>query len=579
MNLYSNKYQRVSPLSIEIENPKLISMEPNQGGFELVSGKKKKKSDGSNERVPFHASTITRPQEFFNIFVDNSNRPFGHVWLGKSEDGTRFIHPLENLSEVDFVDINIGDSEPDKPLPIEATPFKLVEDVRELKDLATTLQRANEFAVDLEHNYYRSFQGLTCLMQISTRTEDFAVDTLKLRVHIGPYLRDLFKDPSKKKVMHGADLDILWLQRDFGIYVCNLFDTGQASKVLKFKRNTLEYLLQHFCEVFANKEYQKADWRQRPLPNEMLKYAREDTHYLLHIYDLMRRKLISESIKSVLGDDLLLEVYKSSYDICMKLYEKEILSDTSYLHIYGLHGADFDAHQLAIVSGLYQWRDAVARHEDESTGYIMPNKTLLKIAKQMPLSKEKLLQLDESKHPYVEHNVGYLVSIIRSSVLNAAAFESATHELKMRPTELATMEQMQYPQPLPVQSSSRRNTQLKPVALLADITTNLRKSSTTGTGYMERKENRGKDDEHLPFSKLSSGFQDYHHLTNEKREPDQFARYSDVRKQTRFVDIQEGKNIKKGLKFLLSPGETRERTNVPVVNKVKISFPSNWKPN
>lgn len=29
--------------------------------------------------------------------------------------------------------------------------------------------------------------------------------------------------------------------------------------------------------------------------------------------------------------------------------------------------------------GLYQWRDSVARDEDESTGYILPNKTLLEI--------------------------------------------------------------------------------------------------------------------------------------------------------------------------------------------------------
>lgn len=54
--------------------------------------------------------------------------------------------------------------------------------------------------MDLEHNQYRSFQGLTCLMQISTRTEDYIVDTFKLRVHIGPYLREIFKDPKKRKV-------------------------------------------------------------------------------------------------------------------------------------------------------------------------------------------------------------------------------------------------------------------------------------------------------------------------------------------------------------------------------------------
>lgn len=39
-------------------------------------------------------------------------------------------------------------------------------------------------------------------MQISTRTHDFVVDTLKLRIHIGPYLRDVFKDPTKKKVRY-----------------------------------------------------------------------------------------------------------------------------------------------------------------------------------------------------------------------------------------------------------------------------------------------------------------------------------------------------------------------------------------
>lgn len=31
--------------------------------------------------------------------------------------------------------------------------------------------------------------------------------------------------------MHGADRDVLWLQRDFGIYVANLFDTGQVRGV------------------------------------------------------------------------------------------------------------------------------------------------------------------------------------------------------------------------------------------------------------------------------------------------------------------------------------------------------------
>eukprot|EP00268_Persea_americana_P045801 TRINITY_DN46934_c0_g1_i10.p1 TRINITY_DN46934_c0_g1~~TRINITY_DN46934_c0_g1_i10.p1 ORF type:complete len:933 (-),score=208.21 TRINITY_DN46934_c0_g1_i10:546-3344(-) len=401
---------------------------------------KDQKKTGERSRVPFHIPTIPRPQDEFKILVNNSNEPFAHVWLQRSEDGSRVIHPLEKLSEVDFIDRTVGDAEPIKPLSLETTPFHLVEDVQELKALAAKLRGVNEFAVDLEHNQYRTFQGLTCLMQISTRTEDFVVDTLKLRVHVGPYLREVFKDPSKRKVMHGADRDIIWLQRDFGIYVCNLFDTGQASRVLHMERNSLEHLLHHFCGVAANKEYQNADWRLRPLPDDMIKYAREDTHYLLHIYDLMRGRLIMSSAESACSDDLLLEVYKRSCDVCLQLYEKELLTDTSYLYIYGLQGADFDAEQLAIAAGLYGWRDAVAREEDESTGYILPNKTLLEIARQKPVTSGKLRLLVKSKHPFVERNLGPVVNIIRSSIQNAAAFECASEQLKKgRETECLQM--------------------------------------------------------------------------------------------------------------------------------------------
>ena len=42
------------------------------------------------------------------------------------------------------------------------------------------------------------------------------------------------------------------------------------------------------CSFFAlqtDKQLQLADWRLRPLPVELCKYARTDTHFLLFIYD------------------------------------------------------------------------------------------------------------------------------------------------------------------------------------------------------------------------------------------------------------------------------------------------------
>ena len=51
----------------------------------------------------------------------------------------------------------------------------------------------------------------------------------------------------------------------------------------------------------------------RPLPLEMLTYAREDTHYLLYIYDVLRNLLIQRSNEM---KNLLRSVYTKSADLC-----------------------------------------------------------------------------------------------------------------------------------------------------------------------------------------------------------------------------------------------------------------------
>ena len=63
--------------------------------------------------------------------------------------------------------------------------------------------------------------------------------------------------------MHGADSDIGWLQRDFAVYVVNMFDTGQAARVLGLERLSLAYVLRKYCNITLNKQYQLADWRIR----------------------------------------------------------------------------------------------------------------------------------------------------------------------------------------------------------------------------------------------------------------------------------------------------------------------------
>lgn len=52
-------------------------------------------------------------------------------------------------------------------------------------------------------------------------------------------------------------------------------------------------------------------------------------------------------------------------------------------------------------------------------------------AKQMPVTASKLRRLLKSKHPYVERNLGSVVTIIRHSMQNAIVFEEAAQQLRM----------------------------------------------------------------------------------------------------------------------------------------------------
>jgi exosome complex exonuclease RRP6 len=155
-------------------------------------------------------------------------------------------------------------------------------------------------------------------------------------------------------------MDIQWLQRDFGIYVVNLFDTYHAAKLLGFAQLSLAFLLRHYCHVIADKQYQLADWRIRPLPEQMVNYAREDTHYLGYIYERMKKDLKMKGT----GDNLLTAVWQNSRLVCLKRYRIPPITAESHLELYRLSKKIFNERQLFALKELFAWRDRVAREED-----------------------------------------------------------------------------------------------------------------------------------------------------------------------------------------------------------------------
>ncbi|KAJ7553277.1 hypothetical protein O6H91_06G090800 [Diphasiastrum complanatum] len=347
-----------------------------------------------------------KPQhKFKHVLADNSSAPFVHLAI--SENGVDAQHPfsseihklLENVSEAPISFNKVDDGPP----PLDG-PYIWVETREQLQDLVEILSKEKEFAVDIEHHSIRSFLGFIALLQISTDKQDFLIDAIALHDQLS-ILRPVFANPNICKIFHGADSDSMWLQRDFHIYIVNLFDTARACDVLSKSQRSLAYLLQSYCDVSTNKTFQRADWRQRPLSEAMLHYARVDAHYLLYIARRLCMELTQEpdGVNKSFPDNGLYQAMRRSHLMSLQLYEKDrssaspwtsaasILARSYYNRDFGSSSSLTDTQFQELVRKLCIWRDSLARSEDVSLRYILSDAAILALAKDCPLSHEMIL--------------------------------------------------------------------------------------------------------------------------------------------------------------------------------------------
>ncbi|OMJ21696.1 Exosome component 10 [Smittium culicis] len=361
---------------------------------------------GSSTPIP-HSGSDTQFQNLLT-FDNNKMVPLPHPYeyeIKSYDPPSRYFSEVETrVSQEWGADSNFVHV--DTPESLD----QMINDIISLKD------NDSDIAIDLEHHNYRSFMGFTCLIQLSTRYKDYIIDSLEVRSELYK-LNIVTADPSRIKVFHGAESDIEWLQRDFGVYVVGLFDTYHATKILNYPKHSLAYLLQTIPKVNSDKKYQLADWRIRPLTADMLNYARADTHYLLEIFDVLRKELMSV-------DNGLNNVINKSKTTALRIFEKEY-----YDGIYGngpngwntllsKHTFALNNKQLVVFKALHAWRDQIARLHDESIRYVLPNHILFSISSRLPDSVEKLLAACIPTPPLIRLYSREVLELIEDSLLN-----------------------------------------------------------------------------------------------------------------------------------------------------------------
>ena len=355
--------------------------------------------------------------------LDNNNDIINFIEVNSLEEKNKKMEKIKNKDFAFF--ITSFKQEKD-------TKLSFIDTKESFDEFINEISKYDEIAVDLEHHSKESYLGITCLIQISTRDSDYILDAIKLRSYLNK-LNIIFTNPNILKVFHGADYDINWLQRDFGVYVVNMFDTGRASRILSYESFSLKYLLLKFCDFETDKSYQLADWRIRPLTEGMIKYARSDTHFLLYIYDNLKKELISKSLEN--NDSGIFIYYKlclkQSSEICLQSYQKPKVKDETYYHYMQING-NKPKKELGIIKETYIFRDYLGRVLDRDPKEILKKAMIFKLSKNNEFTIDKLLTIINYDTPFLRYLNEYIDVINEKIKRMEKKMENSFHEIKKR---------------------------------------------------------------------------------------------------------------------------------------------------
>ncbi len=235
-----------------------------------------------------------------------------------------------------------------------------------LSGFLPVLRAADWVALDTEADSLHAYPEKLCLLQISTAAGDRLIDPLT-RIDLKPLWVELKKH---RLILHGADYDLRLLRKIHAFVPNRIFDTMLASRLLGEREFGLGSLLKNHLGITLEKGSQKADWARRPLTPRMEAYARNDTHYLKPLSDLLAERLRQKGRLAWLEQS------------CDRLIaECAIPTRPEPDLVWRLKGSNkLTRHSLAVLREVWHWREQEAVAANRPPFFVLSHETLLNVA-------------------------------------------------------------------------------------------------------------------------------------------------------------------------------------------------------
>ncbi len=242
----------------------------------------------------------------------------------------------------------------------------MISDPQGLSELVARLAPLPRIALDTEADSLHSYFEKLCLLQISTAQEDILIDPL-----VGFSLQPLYETLAHRQlVLHGADYDLRMLQRGSRFAATNIFDTMIAARLCGYRELGLAALVARHFGVKLSKASQKANWALRPLSNQMIEYAINDTKYLLPLAEIIEAELRRLNREQWFAE--------SCQRMIAAAREPRGRDESKAWRIPG--SAALSSRAQSVLRVLWYWRDAEARAWDRPPFHVMSNEDIVRIA-------------------------------------------------------------------------------------------------------------------------------------------------------------------------------------------------------
>lgn len=153
----------------------------------------------------------------------------------------------------------------------------------------------------------------------------------------------------------------------------------------------------------------------------MFYYARSDTHYLLYIYDMVRNELVDKSDPTVPEKNWIEWVLQKSKDTSLQRYETPLCDPETgkgsrgWFNVLVRSPSGFSPEQFAVYKAVFQWRDDMARREDESPHFVMGQHAVADVARVLPADPKALWSLLPNASQVVRARIDELFKLVQDA--------------------------------------------------------------------------------------------------------------------------------------------------------------------